>query len=69
MTSPGVHSLQRILIVEDDAMVRTLNEEWLSSEGYRVDTAPDGDAGWAAVQKHDSDLMLTDTSLPQLPWL
>lgn len=68
-TSPETRSSQRILIVEDDVEVRQLNEEWLSTEGYQVDTAPDGEAGWEAVQHHNYDLMVTDNSMPKITGL
>lgn len=35
---------QRILVVEDDAAIREVNTEVLSSSGYQVDAAEDGAA-------------------------
>jgi CheY-like chemotaxis protein len=59
----------RILVVEDDSIIRQLNEEWLTGEGYRVDVVPDGEAGWEALQLHDYDLMITDNSMPKMTGL
>lgn len=59
----------RILVVEDDSIIRQLNEEWLTGEGYQVDVMPDGEAGWEALQLHDYDLMITDNSMPRMTGL
>jgi len=59
----------RILVVEDDLLIRQLNEEWLTGEGYRVDVVPDGEAGLEALQLHAYDLVITDNSMPKMTGL
>ncbi|MBC8094586.1 MAG: response regulator [Akkermansiaceae bacterium] len=61
----------RILVVDDDTAIRELYAEALKRQGYKVDTAEDGDAGWAVLQAahHNSDnyaLLITDNNMPKL---
>ena len=54
----------RILLIEDEpGLVLTLTDR-LTSEGYRVDAAPDGDAGLARATQDPFDLILLDVMLP-----
>jgi two-component system, OmpR family, alkaline phosphatase synthesis response regulator PhoP len=55
---------ERILIVEDDPIFRSLIEDNLISEGYRVDTAIDGAAALACLRSTSPDLILLDLTLP-----
>jgi len=54
----------RILLVDDDRYVRSLNADVLKSSGYEVDTAEDGAAGWKALQTTSYDLLITDNTMP-----
>ena len=54
-----------ILLIEDEATIRTLVTEELESAGYRVLTAADGQAGLRWLQSDARvDLLLTDVGLP-----
>lgn len=58
----------RLLVVEDDAMVRTTTIRVLSRAGYRVEAAEDGQRGldlWRAAGGA-FDLVLTDVRMPTL---
>lgn len=57
---------QRILVVEDDALVRQFSVRALLGFGYQVDTAEDGAAGWEALQAGNHDLLLTDHRMPKV---
>ena len=57
---------QRILIVDDDQLIRQLNAHLLSQAGYETETAEDGAAAWEALQAHGYDLMITDHNMPNL---
>lgn len=64
-------SAQRILVAEDDADLRRLYSEVLTRDGYRVDTAENGEAAWEALQAVNSaaegyDLLITDNNMPNL---
>ena len=57
---------QRILVVEDDAVIRQLNTEVLTCSGYQVDAAEDGAAAWDALQRNNYDLVVTDNDMPKV---
>lgn len=64
-TLPSPHSLPpRILIVEDDAGMRTLVQRALQGEGYRVRGAESGDEMWDALANAAIDLIILDVMLP-----
>ena len=56
---------QRILVVEDELLVRRLNTRMLIYSGYDVDSAEDGAMAWAALQLTKYDLMVTDNEMPK----
>jgi sulfite reductase subunit B len=55
---------QRVLIVDDEAIVRESIRDWLKDSGYDVATAESGKEALAMVQKQDFDVMLVDIRLP-----
>ncbi len=55
---------QRILIVEDDAAIRTGLADALGAEGYETLQAGDGAAGLEAALAEEIDLLLLDLMLP-----
>ena len=57
---------QKILVVEDDQFLRDLYVDILSSAGYRVEQAPDGEIGYQQMKKGGFDLVLLDIMLPKL---
>ena len=56
----------RILVVEDDPLMRTFFVEALSSEGYEVEEAEDGLSASNRLVKESYDLVLSDVNLPGL---
>ena len=54
-----------ILVIEDEAHIRTLLVDALAGAGYRVETATDGPTGLARFQGEKFDVVLTDLSLPE----
>lgn len=57
--------MKKILIVEDDQFLREFYEELLTSEGYKVDSAADGEVGFTKVHQGGWDLILLDIMLPK----
>jgi DNA-binding response OmpR family regulator len=55
---------QRILVVEDDDVIRRLNTEALIYQGFKVDAADSAIAGWEAMQIYHYDLLVTDNNMP-----
>ena len=54
-----------ILVLEDEAHIRTMLVDALAGAGYRVESATDGLTGLARFQGEDFDVVLTDLSLPE----
>ena len=62
-TAAGEH---RILIVDDNADVRTTLREMLSLDGHEVHEAGDGATGIAIARAHAPDVALIDIALPDV---
>lgn len=58
----------KILIVDDDEIIRLVTREGLELCGYSVETAEDGLAAWEKIDRDPSrfDLMLLDKDMPRL---
>jgi DNA-binding response OmpR family regulator len=57
---------ERILIVEDEAPMRTALADLLAAEGHRVLTAADGERGLERALAEKPDLILLDVMMPRL---
>ncbi|HXR05226.1 MAG TPA: response regulator transcription factor [Verrucomicrobiae bacterium] len=58
--------MSRILIIEDEAPMRTALADLLAAEDYRVLTAADGESGLQRALDEKPDLILLDIMLPKL---
>jgi two-component system, OmpR family, response regulator PhoP len=56
----------RILVIEDEEALRTQLHEQLSSHGYSVHTAEDGEEGLYYGREYPQDLAVIDIGLPKL---
>ena len=56
----------KILVVDDDASHRTMLRAVLSSEGYQVQEADDGDTACSALEKDLFDLVLMDLRMKRM---
>ena len=54
----------RLLIVDDDLLVRMLAAESLKAQGFEVDEAGDGPDGLAQIEQRRPDLILLDVMMP-----
>jgi two-component system alkaline phosphatase synthesis response regulator PhoP len=59
-------TVQKILVVDDEPLIRQLNADILADAGFRVDTAGDGAAAWDALQICGYDLVITDNQMPKV---
>ena len=55
-----------ILIVEDDADIRSGIEIYLKNQGYDVSQAGDGLEGLAVIEKEEIDLAIVDIMMPRM---
>ena len=54
----------RVLVVDDDAEIRSLLGEYLRKNGYEVALVADGKAMWTALARGKVDLIVLDLMLP-----
>ena len=57
---------KKILIVDDDQLVRKLLEYIIKKAGYQVSAAENGSAALKIVQKEKPDLIISDVEMPKL---
>lgn len=59
-------SATRVLVVDDEPMVREVLVRYLSKEGFTVDEAEDGLGALASFRENKPDLVLLDLMLPKV---
>ena len=57
---------KKILLIEDDLLIRELYKRQLSRAGFEVDACEDGLIGLEAAQKKTYDLILLDIMMPKM---
>ena len=62
-------SQARILIIEDEKLIRWTLQQRFRDDGYYVDEAPNGAAGLAILEKTVFDLVMLDYKLPDMTGL
>jgi two-component system, OmpR family, response regulator ResD len=55
---------ERVLVVDDEPMVREILARYLEQDGYRVEVASDGDEALRATETTSYDLLVLDLMLP-----
>ena len=56
----------RLLLIEDDAVLRLGLKRQLEADAYRVDSAADGEDGLFQAREYPLDLVIVDLGLPKL---
>lgn len=56
---------KKILLVEDDKSLLELYSELIKKAGYEIDSASDGEVGYAKALKGGYDIILLDIMLPK----
>jgi len=59
----------RVLVVDDDQIVRAFVADYLRGRGYEVDEAGDGVAALEAIRQTVPDVLVTDLGMPRLDGL
>ncbi len=55
-----------VLVIEDDPDQRRLLQRMLSASGWRVEAAPDGEAGLRLAAERRPDVIVLDVMMPRL---
>ena len=58
--------MKKILLIEDDPVVRTVYQRFLQSHGFTVEVAVDGEEGLAKLATARPDAVLLDVMMPKL---
>jgi len=61
--------MKKVLIVEDDINIQTLEKDYLEANNFSVETATDGETGLNMALGNNFDLVLLDIMLPRLDGL
>ena len=56
----------RVLVVDDEAGVRSAMKQLLEARGYKVDTAEDGAAALELIADFPPDVVVTDLDMPRM---
>jgi len=59
-----MEAADHILIVDDDAEIRSLLGDYLRKNGFRASAVADGKAMWSALARGKADLIVLDVMLP-----
>jgi CheY-like chemotaxis protein len=57
---------KKILIIEDEDIMRNLLDKKLQGAGYQISTAKDGQEGFDFLKKESFDLVLSDIIMPKM---
>ncbi len=58
--------MKKIIIVEDEEILRNLLQKKLENEGYEVEVAEDGEQGIKKIRETKFDLILLDIIMPKM---
>ncbi len=58
--------MAKLLVVDDESNLRLVVQKELSRQGHEVETAPDGESAWDALEQEDFDVLLCDINMPRL---
>jgi DNA-binding response OmpR family regulator len=61
-----VSARERVLVVDDSAAIRHLVADCLRRQGFRIETAVDGQDGYDKATAQPPDLVLTDYDMPRM---
>jgi len=56
----------RIVVIDDEPLVRSTASTILTREGFTVETAEDGEGGLALVHANQPDAVITDIFMPKM---
>jgi two-component system alkaline phosphatase synthesis response regulator PhoP len=56
----------RLVVCDDEAHITRAISMKLSKAGYDVETAPDGQAAWEAIQRECPAMVITDCQMPRM---
>ncbi|HZG72339.1 MAG TPA: response regulator [Chondromyces sp.] len=61
--------VKKLLLAEDEEVLRMLVVDTLEDEGYEIDEASDGEEAYELIQQNEYDLVILDYMMPQMTGL
>ncbi|MDQ0243588.1 CheY-like chemotaxis protein [Bacillus fengqiuensis] len=61
--------MKRLLLAEDEEVLRMLVVDTLEDEGYEIDEACDGEEAYELIGQNDYDLVIIDYMMPRMTGL
>ncbi len=61
--------MKKILVVDDDNILRTVLKHYLEKQGYQVEEVSGGSDGLSAFEQYQPDLVVSDVSMPEMDGL
>jgi CheY-like chemotaxis protein len=66
-SDPNTHRIRSVLVVDDDVELAMMYKELLGSQGYIVNTAPNGVEALKLIMRHEVDAVICDMMMPHMP--
>ena len=61
--------MKRVLVVDDDPILRKILQNFLAQKGYQIEVAVSGDAALQIWEKYQPDLIVSDVNMPSMDGL
>jgi DNA-binding NarL/FixJ family response regulator len=61
--------MKRVLVVDDDPILRKILQNFLAQKGYQIEVAVSGDAALEVWDKYQPDLIVSDVNMPSMDGL
>src|SRR3989337_2313483 len=65
----AIHTMSKILLIEDDSKIRSILREILQEKNHEVDEAGDGLEGFKKLEQGIYDLCICDIKMPKMDGL
>lgn len=66
MSGPSAEDVAKVLVVDDEEVIREILADFLTMEGFYVRTAEDGGAALVELSRQRFDLVLSDLKMPNM---
>ena len=64
---PNARRIRSVMVVDDDVELAMMYKELLGSQGYIVNTAPNGVEALKLIMRHEVDAIICDMMMPHMP--
>ncbi|MGB2924330.1 MAG: response regulator transcription factor [Limnothrix sp.] len=61
--------MKRVLVVDDDPILRKILQNFLAQKGYQIEVAASGDAALEVWEQYQPDLIVSDVNMPSMDGL